>query len=205
MAGRSNAVLELKSKSVNIDNLAGWPTRTHPGGLVAEQSDDHGPGRDPHRHPGGAPACGGAVRPMGVQAGFSFRPDYLHEGWQEGYRHTIRQLFATVPAEAIVWISLGALRYLPSLKQIAAERFPASRIFYQEFIEGLDGKRRYFRSERVALYRCLVDELRQHADPRTCIYFCMENDTIWKQVFGFTPAEKGGLSTMLDRSVRTMI
>jgi len=140
----------------------------------------------------------------GYKLAFHFDPIILHKGWQEGYRHTIRQLFAMVPAEAIVWISLGALRFLPSLKQIAAERFPASRFFYQEFIEGLDGKRRYFRTERVAMYRCLVDELRQHADPRTCIYFCMENDTIWEQVFGFAPAEKGGLPIMLDRAVRTM-
>ena len=33
---------------------------------------------------------------------------------------------------------MGALRYLPSLKTIGTERFPGSRIFYQEFIEGLE-------------------------------------------------------------------
>ena len=106
-----------------------------------------------------------------------------------------------MPAEAIAWISLGALRYLPSLKQIAASRFPASRFFYQPFIDGLDGKRRYFREQRVEMYRVIVRELRRHAAGRTCLYFCMENDTIWQEVFGFTPGDKGGVPAMLDRSI----
>ena len=32
-----------------------------------------------------------------------------------------------------------------------------------------------------------------------CVYLCMEGDDIWREAFGFTPAERGGLSTMLDR------
>jgi hypothetical protein len=44
-----------------------------------------------------------------------------------------------------------------------------------------------------------MTNLRKYADPRTCIYFCMENDTIWRQVFGFTPEDQGGLPAMLDR------
>lgn len=205
MAGRSNAVLELKSKSVNIDNLEGLAHRGRT--LVAwSLNSPMIMAREEIRTATLEERLHAAVRcaRWGYKLAFHFDPIILHQGWQEGYRHTIRQLFATVPAEAIVWISLGALRFLPSLKSIAAERFPASRFFYQEFIEGLDGKRRYFRSERVAMYRCLVDELRQYADPRTCIYFCMENDTIWEQVFGFAPAEKGGLATMLDRAVGTV-
>jgi spore photoproduct lyase len=30
----------------------------------------------------------------------------------------------------------------------------------------------------------------------------MENDTIWREVFGFAPEEQGGLPAMLDRAVR---
>jgi spore photoproduct lyase len=51
------------------------------------------------------------------------------------------------------------------------------------------------------MYRLILDELRKHAHPSTCIYFCMENDTIWREVFGFTPEEQGGLPAMLDRAV----
>lgn len=106
-----------------------------------------------------------------------------------------------MPADAIAWISLGALRYLPSLKQIATARFPASRFFYQPVIDGLDGKRRYFRPERVEMYRFLVRELERRIAPSTCLYFCMESDSIWQEVFGYTPAEQGGVAAMLDRSL----
>ena len=47
----------------------------------------------------------------------------------------------------------------------------------------------------------IADELARFVDPATCVYFCMESDNIWQEVFGFSPEEKGGLGAMLDRSV----
>jgi spore photoproduct lyase len=202
MAKRSNAVLELKSKSVSIDNLEGLD---HGGRTLMAWSLNSPPimAREEIRTASLEERLQAARRcaAWGYKLAFHFDPIILHEGWEEGYRYTIGRLFAEVPAESIAWISMGALRYLPSLKQIAAERFPASRFFYQEFIDGLDGKRRYFRAQRVAMYHLIHDELRKYADPRTCIYFCMENDTIWREVFGFIPEDQGGLPAMLDRSV----
>ena len=96
---------------------------------------------------------------------------------------------------------MGTLRYLPQLKIIGTERFPDSRIFYQEFIEGLDGKSRYFRTHRTALYKDIYDRLKKRASGNTCIYFCMESDEIWKEVMGFIPEERGGIPAMLDRTV----
>ncbi len=202
MARQPNAVLELKSKSVNIENLEGldhrgrtlvaWSLNSPP---IMAWEEIRTATLDERL---AAAAC---CAKWGYKLAFHFDPIILHEGWEEGYRFTIDRLFAAVPAEAIAWISMGALRYLPSLKQIAADRFPHSRFFYQEFVDGLDGKRRYFRSQRVAMYRFILERLRKHAHPRTCIYFCMENDTIWREVFGFAPEEQGGLPAMLDRSV----
>ena len=97
---------------------------------------------------------------------------------------------------------MGCLRYLPALKRIAGIRFPNSRFFHEEFIEGLDGKSRYFRTLRVEMYKYLYEQLKQHADSKTCIYLCMENNEIWQDVFGFIPEERGGLPKMLDEAVR---
>lgn len=52
------------------------------------------------------------------------------------------------------------------------------------------------------MYKLIADELARFADPATCIYFCMESENIWQEVFGYTPTERGGLRAMLDRSVR---
>lgn len=135
---------------------------------------------------------------LGYHLSFHFDPIIYHERWREGYGKTIDMLFAAVPKESIVWISLGALRYLPSLKSIATSRFPKSHVFYHEFITGLDGKQRYFRGEREELYRFMVSALQKKMDPGTCLYFCMESNEIWSEIFGFTPQDKGGISTMLD-------
>jgi spore photoproduct lyase len=203
MAHRDNAVLELKSKSVNIENLEGLD---HRGRTIVAWSLNSPVimAREEIRTATLTERLQAAAQcaEWGYGLAFHFDPIILHDGWQEGYRQTIARLFALVPAESIAWISMGALRYLPALKQIAAERFPASRFFYQEFVEGLDGKRRYFRPQRVAMYRFILDELKKYAHSRTCIYFCMENDTIWREVFGFAPEEQGGLPAMLDRAVR---
>jgi len=119
----------------------------------------------------------------------------------EGYAETIKRLYEEVPAESIVWISLGALRFIPNLKEIGIQRFPHSNIYYQEFIEGLDNKSRYFRPNRVKMYQFIYNCLKEKAAEETCIYFCMESDEIWQEVMGFIPAEKGGIPLMLDRAV----
>jgi spore photoproduct lyase len=74
-------------------------------------------------------------------------------------------------------------------------------MYFQEFIDGLDGKCRYYRKRRVGLYRYIYNLLRQYAEPQTCIYFCMESREIWREVMGFDPEEFGGIGAMLDRTV----
>jgi spore photoproduct lyase len=200
---KDNAVLELKTKSDVVDNLMdikhggrtimAWSLNSL---LIMKQEEIRTAGLD--RRLAAARRCA----EQGYKLAFHFDPIIHHEGWQEGYRATIAKLFADVPAEKIVWISLGALRFLPQLKTIAAGRFPGSRFFYQEFVEGLDGKSRYFRNQRVEMYKFLVGELHKYAAERTCIYFCMESEVIWQEVFGYTPGDKGGLAAMLDEAVR---
>lgn len=198
----ANAVLELKTKSANIANLEHLD---HQGRCIVAWSLNS-PAimqREELRTASLAQRLEAArlCASWGYHLAFHFDPIILHPGWEKAYVTTIRTLFKAVPAENIAWISLGALRYLPSLKQIAASRFPGSRFFYQPFINGLDGKCRYFRAQRVEMYQLIVRELRRHADGRTCLYFCMENDTIWQEVFGFAPADQGGIPAMLDRSI----
>ena len=202
MRNKRHAVLELKSKSVIIDNLEGLD---HGGRTLVAWSLNSSPimEREEIRTASLEERLAAAARcaDWGYRLAFHFDPIIWHDGWQDGYRSTIKRLFTVVPADSIAWISLGALRYLPSLKAIAGSRFPNSTFFYEEFIDGLDGKSRYFRSQRVEMYKVIADELAKYVAPATCVYFCMESDNIWQEVFGYTPEEKGGLRKMLDRSV----
>lgn len=199
---KNNAVLELKTKSAAIDNLRNIDhgNRT----IVAWSLNSPAiMGKEEIRTATVDERLDAASRCVdwGYRVAFHFDPIIWHDGWREGYRHTIKRIFRAVPKDRIVWISLGALRFLPHLKKIAAARFPHSRFFYEEFIEGLDGKSRYFRPQRVEMYNFMVNELSQYVSDKTCLYFCMESDAIWREVFGFTPKEKGGLAAMLDRTL----
>lgn len=202
-AGQNRAMLELKTKGAFIDNLKdldhngrtimAWSLNSPE--IAAEQ--ERRTARLEERLQAAARCAS-----WGYPLAFHFDPIIDHGGWQEGYRQTIRKLFAAVPASAIRWISLGAFRFIPKLKQIGTGRFPQSPIYYHEFVDGLDNKQRYFRSLRTKLYRWLYEELKRWSDPRTCIYFCMESDEIWHEVMGFIPAERGGIPAMLDRAAR---
>lgn len=202
MQDKSRAVLELKSKSVVIDNLArlnhngrtivAWSLNSP---VIMQEEEIRAASLEERLL--AAQKCA----EWGYKLAFHFDPIIYHDNWQDGYTYTIEKLYSYVDPEAIAWISMGALRYLPALKNIAADRFPGSRFFYQEFIDGLDGKCRYFRKQRVEMYSHILQQLKKYSADRTCIYFCMENDAIWEEVFGFIPEEKGGLPAMLDRSV----
>jgi DNA repair photolyase len=199
---KKQAVLELKTKSASVENLEG----IHHAGRTIVAWSVNAPEivkREEIRSASLQQRLAAAKKcaQWGYKLAFHFDPIIEHPHWKEGYAETIKQIFTTVPRESIVWISLGALRYLPQLKSIATKRFSGSRIFYQEFVEGLDGKSRYFRSHRTELYKHIYDLLKQFASGDTCIYFCMESDEIWRDVMGFIPHERGGVAQMLDRVV----
>ncbi|MDW7771910.1 MAG: DNA photolyase [Desulfobulbaceae bacterium] len=202
MRRQDNAVLELKTKSAAVDNLknidhgnrtiVAWSLNSP---AVMRREEIRTAGLDERLE--AASRC----IDWGYRVAFHFDPIIWHEDWREGYRYTIDRLFRAIPRDRIVWISLGALRFLPCLKNTATSRFPQSRFFYQEFIPGLDGKSRYFRTQRVEMYKFMVTELNRYRAENTCLYFCMESDTVWQEVFGFKPDEKGGLTAMLDRTL----
>ena len=201
MRDKNNGVLELKTKTANIENLKGLD---HNGRTIVAWSLNSPPIMEKEelltatldQRLAAAAECAA----LGYRVAFHFDPIIHHDDWREGYRQTIEKLFTTVPANKIVWISMGCLRYLPSLKNIATSRFPNSNFFYDEFVPGLDNKFRYFRTLREDMYKFIYGELRKGASDSTCIYMCMESDEIWREVFGFVPEDRGGLPTMLDRA-----
>ncbi|MEJ2691371.1 MAG: DNA photolyase [Deltaproteobacteria bacterium] len=200
---KSSMILELKTKSVMIDHLEGlrhdkrtvvaWSLNSR---TVNQREELHTPSIDMRL------AAAARCSQWGYPLAFHFDPVIAHSGWQKEYVETIDKLFAAVPADKIAWISLGALRFLPPLRQIATQRFPGSSLFSEEFVPGLDGKYRYFRSQRVELYQTLLKRIKQYAAPATCVYLCMESDEIWREVFGYCPGDRGGLKAMLDKTAQ---
>lgn len=197
---QDKAVLELKTKTVNIGRLNGldhrrktilsWSLNTP---AVMKVEERRTAALDARL------AAAARCQEWGYPLAFHFDPMVIYEGCETDYHKVVTQLFQCIRPENIVWISLGTLRFMPALKPIIAQRFPDSKIAYGEFISGLDNKMRYFKPLRIALYQQMVNWIRAAA-PEVAVYFCMEDNEVWQKTMGFVPPPDGGLGRILDNS-----
>ena len=201
-ASQEYAVLELKTKTVAIDGLEhlshrkktimAWSLNTPR--MIASQERGTASLQARLR---AARQCG----QWGYPLAFHFDPMFIYPGCEKEYQDVFEQLFESVDKDAVVWISMGTFRSMPELHPIVKQRFPESDIIYGEFINGLDGKLRYFKPLRIKLYQCIVRWMRENA-PNVLLYLCMEDEQVWMNSFGFSPESKGGLPEMLDNAAR---
>ncbi len=123
----------------------------------------------------------------GYRVAFHFDPLVRHPEWRAGYDGVIEALSTHVPSERIAWISLGALRFPPALKGIINTRHPGSRVLYEEFIRGLDGKYRYFKPHRLEMFRFLAERFTAMLGGDVPLYLCMESGEIWRKALKKEP------------------
>lgn len=197
-ARQKNAVLEFKTKSDNITNLLEVDPK---GKTIVSWSINAGPIQKEEEHKCASieerlNAASQISKISGYRLGFHFDPMIDFENWKEEYEKTVRRIAAAVPAEKIAWISIGSLRMMPDLKKKMQDRFPKSKLPYGQWIQGMDGKLRYFKHRRLELYRGLTQMIEKHL-PGVCIYLTMESPEVWRRVFGkeFT---KESICSILD-------
>ena len=199
-AHQSRAVLELKTKTNAIEALRQFNHNRKT--IVAWSLNTEFIIKREERHTTPLVArlkAGAKCSSWGYPLAFHFDPLIIYPGWEADYRRVVQQLFSIIAPDKIVWISLGALRFMPSLKAMIEKRFPESKIAYNEFISGLDGKMRYFKPLRIDLFRKMAAWIKEYA-PDTLVYLCMEDDEVWQKSLGFVPADQGGLPHMLNQS-----
>ena len=199
-AKQNKTVLELKTKTVNIDSLLDLD---HNGKTILAWSlntpdvirtEERGTAALTARLEAAKKAAA-----KGYKLAFHFDPIILYEGCESEYEKVVKSIFSYVDQTDIVWISIGTFRFMPQLKPVIETRFPSSTIPYGEFILGLDNKMRYFKPLRIAMYKRIVDLFRQIA-PEVRVYYCMEDEEVWEKTFGFFPGEEGALGHLLDKA-----
>jgi spore photoproduct lyase len=197
---QTRAVLELKTKTVDIKTLKGLHHNHKT--IVSWSLNTPRIIKDEERHTASLSArlrAAAKCESWNYPLGFHFDPLLIYDGCEADYESVIEKLFSHISSENIVWISLGTFRFMPALKPIIQKRFPNSKIIYGEFISGLDGKMRYFKPLRIDLYKKIVAFVRDYA-PDVTIYLCMEDDEVWQKSLGFVPSDYGGLPKILDKS-----
>ena len=199
---KKNAIIELKSKNVHIEDLLGlehnrrtvisWSLNAE---TMARSEEPDAPTLDDRL------AAAKEVQRAGYRLGFHFDPMLDHKGWEEGYRETVDKIFAFAKPENIAWISLGALRYPAGFDQIIRENHPDSRIVLGELLPGLDKKLRYFMPIRVEMFKKMYQWIKSYSQD-VLVYLCMENDEVWRKSFGWSPGSSAALKRMLDERVK---
>ncbi len=196
-----NGILELKTKSDQIDNLKDLD---HGGHTVVSWTmnskricrNEESKAATFEERLAAARQCG----EWGYKLGFHFDPLIYYEEWELEYREAVKKIFESVDPGSIAWVSLGALRFTPHLRDQVRRRFPESRIPYGEFIPGHHGKLRYFRPIREEMYRKMKSWIQAEA-PDVFVYLCMESRIVWNRSFGEAPLDALDLSEQMDRIV----
>jgi spore photoproduct lyase len=196
--------LEFKTKTCNIDGLLASPYRER---IIVSWSLNSAEVSAREEH--GAPSilkrleAAKKCQDEGFIVGFHFDPLIHYQGWEKGYLRTIELMDKYIDPGKIVWISMGCMRYIPALKSIIRKRHKDTHILDGEFISGLDGKMRYFKSIRIQIYS-LIKEYLDKWDRDLGLYLCMESPDVWLKSMGWSPENNDGLSNYLDNRVIKM-
>jgi len=154
-ARQDKHLLELKTKSANVDHLLGlnhnqktviaWSV--NPQKIV--ESEEKGAVSLMERI-AAAKKCAAAGYPVA----FHFDPIIYYEGWEGDYAGVVKFIFKEIPDQNIAWISLGALRYK---------------------------KERYPEEQRIGIFNFMAETIRKYSTD-AFIYLCMENTVVWQLV-----------------------
>lgn len=200
-ATKKNAIIELKTKTDEIEYAIGpghnrrtvlsWSLNAE---AIVATEEKGAPSIDSRI------AAARVAQEAGYWIGFHFDPIIDHPGWEQGYHTVVDKIFAVIKPENIAWISLGALRYPPSLEDLIHANHPDSRITLGELFPGMDGKMRYFRPIRVEMFKKMYRWIKHHSE-KVLVYLCMESNQVWYQAFGWSPKSSARLKKLLDRRV----
>ncbi|MGC9364780.1 MAG: SPL family radical SAM protein [Fidelibacterota bacterium] len=196
-----NALLELKTKTTEIEDLLNL---RHGGHTVLAWSLNPQPiiDREEHKTAHLMPRLAAAKRAAeaGYLLAFHFDPILHVRDWKELYGDLLDELYLQIDPSRIAWISMGSLRFPPSMKAKIIARYPRSTVSYAEMVRGMDGKLRYPRPLRVPMYRFIYQRLTSISSP-PFLYFCMESPLVWREVFGSAPESNAHLDFMFAESL----
>lgn len=200
-----NAILELKTKSdvvdpiLNLDHqyktVVSWSM--NPEEII--QYAEHKTARYHERL--------NAIKKV-IQAnylvGFHFDPMIIHANWETNYKQLIDDIFEIAPLQQIAWMSIGSLRFNPEMKKKMEENYPKTLLTHPEMITGDDGKVRYIKPTRIAMYKSLYKNILQHDKNGEClVYLCMERWDMWERIFGTFPDSIEHLDYIFAKSLFT--
>jgi spore photoproduct lyase len=183
-ADNPNVLLELKTKSDNVDALA---AREVPGNVVCSWSlntetiirnEEHGTASLERRL-----AAAGSLAGRGVRIAFHFHPMVLYDGWKDEYGQLAVSLTSQFPAEQVAFVSIGSMTLIRPVVQQIRKRGGETKVLQMEMVGDPHGKLTYPDDTKVEMFRHLYHSL-QPWHESVFFYLCMETAPVWEAVLG---------------------
>ena len=203
-SAQRNAVLELKTKTDCVEGLLGlehrgktvvaWSMNTR----YVQKQEEHKTASIEARLRA-ARKCADA----GYRLGFHFDPLVHYPDWESDYCRLVGEIFDTIPAQAIAWVSIGTLRMTSGLRDTMRSRFPGSFLPLGELVPCPDGKLRYAKSIRTRMYVKVLEWIRARASASTGVYACMERPEVWSRVFEASPPADSEIGQLVTAGVQS--
>lgn len=123
------------------------------------------------------------IADLGLLVGFHFHPMIDIEDFELHYGEVFEMMKEMFDPKSVVLISLGTLTFIkPVIKQIRARDFK-SKILQIPMIDA-SGKFSYPLETKKKMFKFAYESLKEWSD-EVFFYLCMEDKSLWKDVFGF--------------------
>ncbi|MDX1809512.1 MAG: hypothetical protein R3331_08220 [Sulfurospirillaceae bacterium] len=179
-----NVILEFKSKSDNIKYLL---ENEVPKNILCTWSINTPTIIDNEEHLsaslGKRIASARALADKGVLVGFHFHPIVVYENYLSEYTETIKKITSKFTYDEVALVSFGTLTFIkPVMKKLRNRNFK-SKILQMPLVDA-SGKFSYPLDTKEEMFKNAYEAFKPWHD-KVYFYLCMEDQSLWKKVFGY--------------------
>ncbi len=133
-----------------------------------------------------------------VLVGFHFHPIIQYENYISEYEEVYKKLIDTFDPSKVALISFGTLTFIkPVINKIRNRSFK-SKILQMPMVDA-NGKQSYSLEVKEQMFKSAYDTFKPwHKD--VYFYLCMEDESLWKKVFGYEYASNNQMEDMMKMS-----
>lgn len=178
-----NVILELKTKSSNIDYLLENPI---PKNVITTWSINTQTIIDNEEHLTASLEerllAAKKIADKGNLVGFHFHPMVYYKGWKEEYGEVASRITDRFNPDKVALVSIGTLTYIkPVIKKIRERDFKTKIL--QMPLEDAEGKYSYPYAVKKEMFSHLYNSFSSWHN-NVYFYMCMEDKKLWGEVFG---------------------
>ncbi len=122
------------------------------------------------------------IHDKGRLVGFHFHPMIYYEDWQKDYGEIFKYLVQNFDPKRVALVSLGTLTFIKPVIKKLRERSFKSKILQMPLVNAA-GKLSYPKDIKKDMFRFAFNSLKEWHG-RVYFYLCMEDHSLWKEVFG---------------------